>query len=69
MSFVSTEFALLFAVVLPLYFLVPHRRRWLLLLAASYVFYVVSNGAYLVLILLTTAVDFVVAQVPVNPTP
>ena len=61
MSFVSTEFVLLFAVVVPLYFLVPHRWRWLLLLAASYVFYVVSNGVYLVLILVTTTVDFFVA--------
>lgn len=47
MSFVSFEFLLLVAVTVPVYYLLPHRRRWMCLLAASVVFYLSYNPAYL----------------------
>lgn len=62
MSFVSWEFLLLFVVVVPLYFTTPHPWRWAVLLVTSYIFYAASNGVYLVLILVTTTGDFLIAS-------
>lgn len=58
MSFVTVEFAIFFAVVVPLYFVTPHRLRWVLLLVASYAFYGFWNVNYLPLILFSTLVDY-----------
>lgn len=62
MSFISPEYILFFAVVIPLFFLVPHRGRWVLLLAASYFFYAYGNIQYLPLIVLSTFIDYLAAR-------
>jgi D-alanyl-lipoteichoic acid acyltransferase DltB (MBOAT superfamily) len=62
MSFVSVEFIVFFAVAIPLYFIFPHRLRWLFLLIASYFFYAYWNAAYILLIVFTTLVDYGAAR-------
>lgn len=59
MLFNSFQFLVFFPVVVALYFLTPHRFRWLLLLAASYYFYACWKVEYLILILASTGVDYV----------
>jgi D-alanyl-lipoteichoic acid acyltransferase DltB (MBOAT superfamily) len=61
MLFNSIEFLIFFPIVVVLYFLLPHRYRWLLLLAASYYFYMSWRPEYIVLILASTLVDYFVA--------
>ncbi len=62
MTFISPEYVLFFCIVLPLYFLTPQRFRWLLLVLVSYLFYAFGQAQYVVLILLTTAVDYTAAR-------
>jgi len=62
MLFNSLQFLLFLPAVVVLYFATPQRWRWALLLAASYYFYACWKLEYLVLILLSTGVDFVVAR-------
>jgi len=47
MTFNSLEFVIFFPIVTVFYFLLPHRRRWLLLLSASALFYIVFVPAYI----------------------
>lgn len=61
MSFVSTEFILFAAIVVPLFFMVRKRLRWALLLVASYIFYAYWQPSYVLLILFSTLVDYFVA--------
>lgn len=61
MFFNSLEFAVFFPVVVGLYLLTPQRWRWVLLLAASYYFYAAWKAEYLILILASTLIDYVVA--------
>ena len=44
MSFNSLEFLVFLPVVVLLYWLLPHKARWILLLVASYIFYMSWNG-------------------------
>lgn len=62
MLFNSGQFLLFFPVVIVLYFLFPHRFRWIFLLAASYFFYMCWRPEYIVLILGSTVLDFFLAQ-------
>lgn len=62
MSFTSPEFVIFFAVVIPLFFLIRHRWRWILLLAASYLFYAYGMAYYLPLIMFSTLVNYVTAR-------
>ena len=62
MSFITLQFVALFITVVPLYFVLPLERRWLLLLIASYIFYAGSEIFYLPLILTSTLIDFYAAQ-------
>jgi alginate O-acetyltransferase complex protein AlgI len=62
MLFNSLEFLLFFPVVLVLYYLLPFKYRWLLLLIASYYFYMGWEPAYASLLLITTTVDYFVAN-------
>lgn len=59
MLFNSVEYFLFLAVVVPAYFLLPHRFRWSMLLAASYWFYGAWRVDYLILLLVSTAIDYV----------
>jgi len=62
MLFNSVPFIFFFIGVVTCYFAMPHRYRWLMLLAASYYFYMCWKPEYVVLILFTTTVDFLVAR-------
>jgi len=58
MLFNSIEFLIFFAVVITAYFILKSKHRWILLLAASYYFYMSWNPAYIILIILSTVVDY-----------
>lgn len=62
MLFNSLHFAIFFPVVVVAYFACPYRYRWALLLLASYYFYMAWVPAYLLLIITSTLVDYVAAQ-------
>lgn len=61
MSFISPDYVIFFAVVVPLFFWLPHRWRWVLLLIASYYFYSYYNPWYLPLIFITTFANYAAA--------
>lgn len=54
MLFNSFAFAVFLPIVFILYYILPHKYRWVLLLIASYYFYMSWNVKYVVLILFTT---------------
>lgn len=58
MLFNSIHFLIFFPLVVTLYFLIPHRYRWFLLLISSYYFYMSWRLEYVILILLSTIVDY-----------
>lgn len=58
MLFNSAEFLIFFPVVVALFFALPHRYRWIFLLAASYYFYIAWKAEYVVLIIISTLVDY-----------
>jgi D-alanyl-lipoteichoic acid acyltransferase DltB (MBOAT superfamily) len=58
MLFNSLEYAAFLPVVVLVYFLLASRFRWVWLLAASYFFYMCWRPHYLILILVSTAVDY-----------
>ena len=62
MLFNSLPFILFFPAVVLLYFAFPFRYRWALLLLASYFFYGCWKAEYLLIIALSTAVDYVAAR-------
>jgi alginate O-acetyltransferase complex protein AlgI len=62
MSFVSVEFIVFSLIVIPLYFLAPARWRVGLLLIASLVFYGFSGMPGLIVLLVTTLADFLLAR-------
>ncbi|MFD2787417.1 MBOAT family O-acyltransferase [Hymenobacter rubripertinctus] len=59
MLFNSFEFLVFFVVVTVLYYLLPHRYRWLLLLLASCGFYMAFIPVYILILLLTIGIDYV----------
>lgn len=59
MLFNSLSFLLFFVAVFIIYWILPHRARWVLLLVASYFFYACWNPAYLLLIFGATLVAYV----------
>lgn len=61
MLFNSLLFAVFFPTVVILYFLIPYRFRWFLLLMASYYFYMCWRAEYIILIILSTAIDYFAA--------
>jgi len=63
MLFNSLNFLLFFPTVAVLFFVLPHRWRWVLLLLASYLFYACWRPAYLGLILLITGSCYAAAAV------
>ncbi|MCO5258933.1 MAG: MBOAT family protein [Crocinitomicaceae bacterium] len=58
MLFNSIDFILFLPIVVVLYFAIPHKFRWILLLAASYYFYMCWKVEYVLLIVLSTVIDF-----------
>jgi alginate O-acetyltransferase complex protein AlgI len=61
MLFNSLHFLIFFPIVTVIYYLIPHRYRWVLLLAASYYFYMVWRPIYALLIVGSTLVDYITA--------
>jgi D-alanyl-lipoteichoic acid acyltransferase DltB (MBOAT superfamily) len=61
MLFNSVDFLLFFPIVLLLYFITPHKYRWFLLLVASYYFYMCWKAEYIILIIISTIIDYTAA--------
>lgn len=61
MLFNSIAFLVFFPVVVLIYFLLPYKYRWFLLLIASYYFYMCWKVEYIILIFISTVVDYFVA--------
>jgi len=59
MLFNSLEFLIFFPVVTALYFLLPHRWRWLHLLVASCIFYISFIPVYILILFFTIIIDYV----------
>jgi len=58
MLFNSIHFAIFFVVVTLLYFLLPHRFRWLWLLASSCYFYMAFVPIYILILAFTIVIDY-----------
>lgn len=58
MLFNSLEFAIFFPIVTILFFLLPHRFRWMLLLAASCFFYMFFKPVYILILVFTIVIDY-----------
>jgi len=58
MNFNSLEFIFFLIIVLFLYWIIPHKTRWVLLLVASYIFYMSWNVALIFLIVATTLISY-----------
>lgn len=61
MSFISPEYVIFFCTVIPFFFWLPHRYRWLLLLMTSYFFYGYGSIRYVPILMFTTLVDYTAA--------
>ena len=59
MLFNSLEFLVFFPVVTVIYFLLPHRFRWIHLLAASCLFYMAFIPVYILILIFTIVVDYI----------
>jgi len=58
MLFNSIHFVIFFPLVILFYFALPYKYRWILLLGASYYFYMCWKVEYLLLIIISTIVDY-----------
>ncbi|NNC82913.1 MAG: MBOAT family protein [Flavobacteriales bacterium] len=58
MQFNSLEYLLFFMLMIFVYHAIPHRHRWKLLLAGSYYFYMCWKVEYVILIVMSTLVDY-----------
>ena len=61
MLFNSIHYLIFLPIVVGLYYVLPHRWRWLLLLVASYYFYMSWKAVYAVLLVISTAVAYFTA--------
>lgn len=70
MNFVSHDFVIFLICALSVFFIAPAQYRWLVLLLASYLFYASWSIPFLVVILLTTSIDYCASlQIHINPSP
>ncbi len=58
MLFTSFEFLFFLLIVFVTYWILPSRYRWILLLLGSYYFYYTCEPVYIVLILISTGIDY-----------
>lgn len=58
MLFNSIDFIIFFPIVVLLYFVIPHKYRWIFLLASSYYFYMCWKAEYIILIMGSTLIDY-----------
>lgn len=63
MLFNSFAFLIFFPVVTVLFYLIPHKFRWIILLIASYYFYMSWDAMLVILILGTTAISYLAGLV------
>lgn len=68
MLFNSFSFLIFFVVVTALYYLLPHRIRWVLLLLASCIFYMFFKPEYILILAFTIVVDYFAAIAIENST-
>src|SRR3989339_568228 len=61
MLFNSVQFLIFFPIIVFLYFSISHKYRWALLLLASYYFYMSWKPEYIILIIFSTLVDYLVS--------
>ena len=61
MLFNSLGYAVFLPIVFIIYWLMPHKYRWIFLLGASYYFYMSWNPKYVILILGTTLLSYLCA--------
>jgi alginate O-acetyltransferase complex protein AlgI len=61
MLFNSLDFLVFFIVVFVLYWSIPNKFRWLVLLASSYFFYAYWNPIYVLLLLASTLIDYIIS--------
>jgi alginate O-acetyltransferase complex protein AlgI len=59
MLFNSLQFFLFFPIVTILYFLLPHKFRWIHLLAASCIFYIAFIPVYIFILIFTIIIDYI----------
>lgn len=58
MVFNSIEYLIFLPLVVMLYYMIPHRHRWILLLTASCVFYMWFVPKYILILLVTIIIDY-----------
>ncbi|MFP4697984.1 MAG: MBOAT family O-acyltransferase [Eubacteriales bacterium] len=58
MLFNSFQFLIFFVIVVGLYFVLPSKFRWFLLLVCSYYFYMAWKPEYIILIIISTIIDY-----------
>ena len=58
MLFNSIQFLIFFPLIVAAFFAIPQRFRWLLLLLGSYYFYMCWKPEYIILILISTIIDY-----------
>jgi alginate O-acetyltransferase complex protein AlgI len=58
MLFDTYQFATFFVILLPIYWMLPHKPQNVVLLAASYYFYACWDARFLTLLVLSTAMDY-----------
>ena len=61
MLFNSFNFLIFFVVVSVLYFVLPHKARWVLLLISSYIFYMAWRPELILLIVFSTLANFLIS--------
>lgn len=66
MLFNSLHYLIFLPVVISVYFLLPPKHRWIFLLAASYYFYMSWRAEYIILIIISTVVDYICALLMSN---
>jgi alginate O-acetyltransferase complex protein AlgI len=62
MIFTSFTFLVFFLLLTPLYYLTPHRLRWLLLLVASCYFYAYFIPAYILILFAIIGIDYIAGR-------
>src|SRR5688572_33162647 len=58
MLFNSFEFLIFFPIVVTIYFLLPHKIKWVHLLVSSCIFYMAFIPIYILILLFTIIVDY-----------
>lgn len=66
MLFNSFAFLIFFIIVVPIYFIIPQKIRWVHLLVSSYIFYMAWNPIFIILIIFSTFVNYTISWLIYN---